>query len=249
MTKKQENKDLAVLNQTDMVLSVKPDYIKEDSARGNESVTIEDITIPQLAIVQALSPCRKKADPAYIPGAEEGMLYNTVTRQLYGPEVLVCFADFKVEYLLFKTRKSGGGFRGAYKTEAEAIAAREMLEDANVIEIIKAHQHYLVLVDPKTGVPENIALSLSSTKLKVSRRINSFVAGADRFSKVFTVSTVEETNEKGSFFNFKVSYAGFPSLEIYKKGEELYEMMHNSAVNAAIHSDEIEEDAVVEEAY
>ena len=59
------------------------------------------MTVPRLELIQPLAPCRNKKEPSYIEGAEDGMLYNNVTRQLYGEEVLMIFGAFKVDYLLW----------------------------------------------------------------------------------------------------------------------------------------------------
>ena len=66
-----------------------PAYIKQQEgiARGSEDVGQEDLTIPRLELVQALSPCRDEDDAAYIDGAKEGLLYNNVSRKLYGTSV------------------------------------------------------------------------------------------------------------------------------------------------------------------
>jgi hypothetical protein len=65
-----------------------PDYILESIKKtggreGLENITIEDIAIPRIELIQALSPARIKSDPAYIEGADEGQLFNSVTRELY----------------------------------------------------------------------------------------------------------------------------------------------------------------------
>src|SRR5688572_12124300 len=92
-----------------------PAYIKQNQqARGSENVDMGDVAIPRIEIVQMLSPCLKKNDAAYIEGAEAGMLYNSVTRELYGHKVDVIPVYFKKQWLVWKDRKAGGGFGGAY---------------------------------------------------------------------------------------------------------------------------------------
>lgn len=60
-----------------------PDYIKQDSSRGNENVSSEDLQLPRLDVLQALSPQINKKKENYIDGAEVGMLFNTLTGELY----------------------------------------------------------------------------------------------------------------------------------------------------------------------
>ena len=51
---------------------------------GLESVGTEDYALPFLRIIQSGSPQLKKSDPnKYIDGAEEGMLFNTLTNEYY----------------------------------------------------------------------------------------------------------------------------------------------------------------------
>ena len=56
--------------------AVAPAYIDQGQSRGSENVTTEDLVIPRLEIVQALSPCKDKNEGAYIEGCEEGQLFT-----------------------------------------------------------------------------------------------------------------------------------------------------------------------------
>jgi len=58
-------KDVAVAAQTG--LAERPAWMG-DSIRGSEEVTIQDVTIPRLSIIQDLSPQRKKNNAEYIEG-------------------------------------------------------------------------------------------------------------------------------------------------------------------------------------
>ena len=108
-----------------MVQDDVPDYIKNEQ-RGSENVGQEDIVIPRLEIVQALSPAMKEGDPGYIPEARAGMLMHSVTKQLYGKEVVVIPVIYMKQHLVWKARKDKqgkaleGGFFGAYNSEQEA---------------------------------------------------------------------------------------------------------------------------------
>ena len=75
-------KKIAKKEETGIVLSEdRPDFMG-NSQRGSEDVTIDDLTIPRVDIIQDLSPQHKKNKPEYIEGAEVGMLFNTVTGKL-----------------------------------------------------------------------------------------------------------------------------------------------------------------------
>lgn len=241
------NNALVVLTDNNTAAAL-PDYIKQGGGRGNEGVSTSDLVIPRLEIVQALSPCRKRTDPAYIEGAEEGMLYNNVTRKLYTGPVLVVPVLFKKEYQLWLDRQKSGntqGFRGAFATDLEARQRRDELPQAEkeICELIEAHVHFCLLVDPNDGSVEEICLSMSRSKMKVSRRWNSLIRmfGGDRFSHVYKVLTVEESGQKGDFYNIALAAAGYPSKELYERAEALYDAIQRGERSV---SREFEDDAI-----
>ena len=50
---------------------------------GLEEASSNDFAIPFLRVIQAMSPQLKKSDGKYIDGAGQGMLFNTVTNEVY----------------------------------------------------------------------------------------------------------------------------------------------------------------------
>jgi hypothetical protein len=199
--------------------------------RGSENVGSSDIIIPRIEIAQSNSKCLIRNDPAYIPGCKAGDLYNSVTREVYGSQVVVCPIIFKKEWLLWKDRKKAGnsggnGFRGAYNTEAEALKAKRDLGDEGA-ELLntETHQQFVTVINSK-GKPEDAVLSMSRTKIKVSKGWNSLIRmnGGDRFARLYKVSTAQETNDQGTFYNFVVGPFGFAPEPIYVRAEALYEL-------------------------
>lgn len=228
MSKKEASTAVALLS--DQV----PDFLKNvTTSRGSENVGTNDVIIPRLELVQDLSPCRKKNDPSYIEGIEEGMLYNNVTRENYGTSVLAVPVFFRKEYLVWKSRTEGGGFRGAFASEHDAREAMADLEDGDKCEISDTAQHFCLLVHPDSGRVEEIVISMSKSKMKVSRKWNSLVRmnGGDSFSRIYRVSAVSEKNAKNQdYFNISVATAGFPSKELYDRAERLYEAITSGSV-------------------
>ena len=204
-----------------------PAYIKQsDKGRGSENVDMQDVAIPRIELVQMLSPCLKKNDPGYIEGAQAGMLYNSVTRELYGEKVIVIPVYFKKQYLVWKDRKAGGGFGGAYDTvlDANERIKQEPPGDQEKWTAQDTAQQ-LVLVVKSDGSTEEAIVSMSRTKLKVSKNWNSLIRlnGNDRFSRQYVLFAVDETNNNGDEYkNFGVANGGFPAELHYRKAEALY---------------------------
>lgn len=216
-----------------------PDYIKQGS-RGAENVGNEDLIIPRIELVQALSPVRKKSDAAYIEGAEEGMLYNNVTRQLYGASVVVVPVFYSKQFLIWKDRKQGGGgsngFRGAFNSKAEADDTVTALGEDG-LEVTDTAQHF-VLVKPRSegGRWEEAVISMAKSKMKVSKRWNSLIrlSHTDSFARAYSLSAVTETNARNeSYHNFSISPLGFVPKEVYLQAEKLYDTVRAGTVKVS----------------
>lgn len=203
-----------------------PDYIRQSQGRGSENVEMQDLVIPRIELVQALSYCLEEGGADYIEGAKPGMFYNSVTRELYGPQVIVCPVFFKKQYLCWKDRKKGGGFGGAYDTmqEANERIARET-EEQEAWEAVETHQQIVLVVNPDTHETSEAVLSCARTKQKVSRQWNSLIRvnGFDRFSRLYELFGVDDENSAGEKFkNIGVRYVDFASMPVYKAAEALY---------------------------
>ncbi len=215
-----------------------PDHIKRGGpARGSEGVKAEDLVIPRLEMVQALSPVVKEGDPAYNASARPGMLINTVTKQLYGKEAFIVPVQYTKQWLVWKKRKDPktgkaleGGFLGAFSTPEEANDKMQAEVkgglNADHVEVIDTPQHLCLLVDVMgDGQVSEVMLSMPRTKAKISRQWNSMIklAGGDRFARVYRVTTSLEKGKLGDYYNFAIAQSGFPAQSLYQRAEKLYE--------------------------
>jgi len=198
-----------------------PSYIKTGTNRGNENVTADDIQIPRIDVLQALSPQINEKKESYIKGAKAGILFNTLTGELYGEHLAFTPVNFVKRYLIWVDRKkdSNGGLRGVYDVVEDAEAFVSEQEDKDKLEIVPTAEHLAILDDGT-----EVILSMGKSKTKVSRKFNSLVrlAGGDRFSRRYVVSAVDDEGPKGEFKNLSIDYDGFPSEDVYKKAEQLY---------------------------
>lgn len=223
-------KNVATANaNTAPVTAEVPDFLRAhmDDQRGNEEVTGKDLTIPRIEVVQGLSKCRKKSDPSYIEGAEEGMLYNNVTRELYGHAIQVVPVFYRKEWLLWRDFDLGGGFGGSYPDEITAKTALRDQEKPEEWEVVDTNQHFVIIIR-EDGTREDAVISMAKAKAKVSRNWNSLVRinGGPRFSRVYEISGVPDTNKKGQdFSNLSVRNVGFVDLPTFQYAEKIYDMV------------------------
>lgn len=204
-----------------------------DAGAGFEHADLDSFAVPFLAILQKGSPQVDKDAGEYLKGAEAGMLFNTVTNELFdvrsetGHPVTVVPCAFKRDYIAWKLREKGGGFAALYSVaEAQELLRRTVKDEKNrdVIpgtdtHLVDARQHYVLLLRPgKSPLP--MVISMSSTQLKKSRRWMTtmdnikFKRTSDgteytppMFSHIYALSTVPEQNEKGSWRGWKIEVA------------------------------------------
>lgn len=215
---------VAKKDQTAVALDQRPDFLK-NSNRGSEEVTTGDITLPRISIVQDLSPQIKKSKPEYIEGAEVGHMFNTITNELFKSEIMVVPIYLQKQYIIWKDRKKGGGFFGAYDSESEAVNELPNLEgNANDYDVVDTDVHYVLLLDGDSI--QEAVVSMSKSQKKVSRQWNTMIkmAGGDRFSRVYALSTTDDANKNGDEYqNYSIKPVGYVTEDVYRQAEEVYE--------------------------
>jgi hypothetical protein len=208
----------------------------QGSGRGSEGVSTSDLIIPRIEIIQDLSPQRKKSEPEYIEGAEEGQMFNTVTKELYTDGIIIVPVMFRKEYIIWKNRKKGGGFNGSFETMELAEAALSQLDnpidpkDGPLYAIQDTHQNFCLIVRPESTVDNPVVdeavLSFSKSKMKVGRQLNSIIKmrGGDRWSSAYRLEVIADSNKSGdNFFNYKVTPVGYVSPAVAALAEQMYE--------------------------
>jgi hypothetical protein len=218
-----------------------PAYIKQGEGRGNENVESEDVQIPRISVLQALSPQIKKSDPAYIDGAEQGTIFNVLTGELHTDGIKFIPVYFEKDHLVWKTRKSGGGLvaRCANAQEAEGLASTD-----ETYEYVPSPNHVCILL--KDGEPDcEVSIPMATSKQKVSRRLNSLIRlnQGDRFSRVYHLIAVEDESPSGEYWNFAVENEGFPSESGYLAAEKLYDSISSGTKKVSTdYSDDLAKD-------
>lgn len=193
-----------------------------DAGAGFEETTRDAFAIPFLLVLQDLSPQTKKKMDGYIEGAKPGMIFNSVTRELYdgaeGVTVIPC--HWSQVFIEWVPRSKGGGFVGAHAPNDPRVAQGIRQKGAGLVlpngnELMDTRQHYVLLVDPKTGRGEGCLLPFKSTGLKISRRwmsqmrnalieINGKLVEPPMFAYQYHLTVEEGANDQGSWYQFVV---------------------------------------------
>ena len=195
-----------------------------DSGKGLGNINQEDLALPFLKILGQLSPEVNKRDGKYVKGAEPGMIFNSVTGELYdgakGIQVVPC--HYKLEYIEWRDRGEGSGAPVAIHSSSSDVMTKttrdasfkDRLPNGNYIERTASH---FVIVNGQT--PSTALIAMKSTQLKISRKWNSMMAGIRlkgknglftpaSFSHIYQLKTIQQSNDKGTWFGWEVSKIG-----------------------------------------
>jgi len=222
---------------------------EDDAAKGLGTIGQEDLALPFLKILGQLSPEVNKRDGKYVEGAEPGMIFNSVSGELYdgvkGIDVIPCF--YKLEYIEWKDRGEGLGAPVAIYDSSSDIMSKtkpdanykDRLPNGNYIE--KTASHFVIVSGDS---PSTALISMKSTQLKISRKWNSMMSGIKMkgangmftpasFSHIYKLKTTQMSNDKGTWFGWEVSKVG-PVTEkgLYDQAKAFSENISKGSVKA-----------------
>ena len=216
------DKSIAERQDTDLAIS---DIYSDAGGTGLEGIGIADLAIPYIAILQALSPQVKKGSPNRIAGAEEGDIYNNVSKQVWKGEtgIVVIPCHYAKRYIEWVPREEGGGFVAPHDDESILKQCvrndknRDILPNGN--EIVTTAYHSVVIVEWEGEDAElklsRAVISMIRTQLKKSRAWNSQISGLQRvvngklvtppsFASIYRLSTETEEKNGNSYFNWHI---------------------------------------------
>ena len=223
--------------------------LEQDAGKGLGKLTQEDLALPFLKILGQLSPEVNKRDGKFVKGSEPGMIFNSVSGELYdgtkGISVIPCL--YKLEYIEWKDRGEGSGAPVAIHSSASDIMSKtkmdanfkDRLPNGNYIE--KTANHFVLITQPTTTTA---LISMKSTQLKISRKWNSMMASLKMkgkngmftpasFSHTYQLRTVEQSNDKGTWFGWEVQKIGpVSNTETYQQAKAFAENISKGNVQA-----------------
>lgn len=220
----------------------------EGQQTGFEETYQETFKTPFLKILQALSPECVKSSSEYMEKAEPGFYCNSATKQLYKDINIIVL---KVAHNLIAWRPNRGGFAGIYNKSEEdnIVKVIDGLEkqDAEGNDIVDTVSFFCVNIDDPSDLfifPLSKASFKHATKFATRLRmlkINGKPVNA-AFAGIWNIKTVEEKNEKGSWFTLggtpefvrfiteeEYNNIVIPALEILKKAKTDYSQMENKS--------------------
>jgi hypothetical protein len=184
------------------------------SGTGFEGATQDDFVMPFLNLLQPMSP-----EVSNNPAARPGMLINSVTKQLYDGKTGLIFVPCARQHVFveWKPRDQGGGIVARHEPTSDVVIEAKSKSKAfgqystehgnDLIETF-----YLVgymLDGPDDEEPNGlIVVPFWSTKIKTYKRVmqmlNTFKGRPPLFANRLRVTSQQEKNQSGTFFNFNI---------------------------------------------
>ncbi len=220
---------------------------EQDQAGGMQGMGSDDFAMPFLRVLGQLSPETNKRDAKYVEGAEPGMIFNTVTKQTYdgekGLNIIPC--GYKREYVEWSDRGEGTSApvaihpvsSGIIKEATRGADWKDRLPNGNYLE--NTASYFVLTEDLQTAL-----ISMKSTQLKVSRSWNSMMNSIKlkgknglftpaAYSHVYNLKTVQQSNDKGTWFGWNVSLVGpVQDKNLYEAAKQFASSVSMGAVEA-----------------
>ena len=187
--------------------------IEQFADEGFDNVDSKSLALPFLKVLGQLSPQVTQGDSSFIPEAKAGMIYNTVTDELYdghkGITVIPCF--YKLEYIEWRDRDKGAVAPvKVYPSDSDIMRkttrgddGKDRLENGNYIE--ETASHYVMVVE--SDKTSTALITMKSTQRKKSKKWNSMMMSLRQqrkngkgffkpapFTQQYSMSTVLEKN-------------------------------------------------------
>lgn len=234
-----------------------PAHLNEFAQMGNvgfENVHAEDRVIPRLAVAQSTSDQRKKNNPLFIEGLEEGDFFNTLTNEIYGIGPLIITPIIQWPSRIYFSKRGSGQpnlcgtklldedgrlikgpitpqgcdlcIHSKFKTEPD--------EKGSISPPCTLFYNYGIALHGKNGEIEPLVLSAKSMMIAPAKKLNTLVhyrvPKLPAFTMLFEIKTVGQKGKLGEFFNISVTNANPKNVnaEQLASTKALYEMMSNT---------------------
>ena len=224
--------------------------IEQFADSGFDNVDSKSLALPFLKVLGQLSPQVTAGDSKYIEAAKPGMIYNTVTDELYngaeGITVIPCY--YKLEYIEWRDRDKGAvAPANVYLADSDIMSkttrgddGKDRLENGNYIE--ETASHYVMVVEPEKS--STAMITMKSTQRKKSKKWNSMMMSLRQkrsdgkgffrpapFTQQYSLKTVLEKNNLGSWYGWEIEHLGtVESEETIKGAHDFYESCKKGAV-------------------
>ena len=213
-----------------------PDYLREGGTLGMEEVESSDLVLPRFVLCQSGTPERKKTDPKFIEGLEEGWFFNNVTKKIYGETLRVIPVKFFKSRIKFFPLDDGGGIDcqslngidgGHYSPTCAACQYKGFSNGEKPGCFEFQNRVAISIPDGDVGV-----VSMKSTAIPVSKQWTAIskMRNAPLFSAIYELKGVPAVRGGNNFFAYTQRMVQNCSPEDFKHARALYDAISEKTV-------------------
>ena len=223
---------------------------EQDAGLGLENVSVEDVKLPFLKILEKTSEEVNSRNAKYVKGAEAGMILNTLTNQLYDGKkgINVVPAFYNRNFVEWADRGTGSGAPideydvtdPVVKTTTRDKSNKDRLPNGNYL----ANTAYHYVLNITDDIPSTAVITMTFSRLVSSRRWNGLMMGLKSktkdgriitppsFSHIYNLKTVQQTNTRGDWFVWDVTSVGTSTDDHYEMAKKFALNIKKGAIKA-----------------
>lgn len=250
---------------TEAPLPVVMDF-ENDEGSGLNNLSQQDYSIAFISILQQLSPQVKPVRAGGLEGAQVGMIFNTLTKEVVDGDkgVMVIPCAYQKKWIEWRPRSSGGGFVKQHDTEdimnSTSLDSKNdaYLPNGNVV--VPTANYFVIVVT--NGIPHTAILSMTKTQITKSKKWNSLMSSIKfvkkdgvslytppMFSHMYKLTTTEQEKNGFSWYGWEITNAGKLTNEqanLYALAKKLNQEVDAGKIKAkpqeeAMHVDSVSE--------
>lgn len=253
MSKKSQSKsNLPVTTNASVPATVgAPIDFARDAGAGLEGAGMESFAIPMLLVLQKGSPQVDEASGKLVAGAKAGMFYESIGDALTdgktGIQMVPC--AYRRTFLRWSaddayqgeippeevSRRQLAGTIAEYEGRLYVTNAAGKIDPKISDRVQDVRNHYVLILDQKTGDWRQALLSLRSTQIKKSRMLMTALASVKMktetgtimpptYANVVRATTAPESNDRGSWFGWQFKLEGFVTdPELYAAAKKFHQ--------------------------
>lgn len=207
-----------------------PDYLKEHIGQhdGSAGTGIDDILVPRLGLAQAgMSPQLKEDSDLFIPELKAGQLFNTVTNEIYGKEVIAVPLIFFKNWVQYK---QGGGVEKMFSNVKDVLAADLQFQGDGKPPKVTEYKNRLSLLVAEGKPVEPIIVGFKSSGLKTAKKWQSLInqANLPSFARSYKFTVVKKRKGSQDWFGVDVLPDLFVPAEFFAYAKNQFDSFTQS---------------------
>jgi hypothetical protein len=189
------------------------DGVNRDDKSGLEQADARDIILPRLALCQSNSPQRKRGNEKHIPGLDEGMMFNSLTGDIYPQGTAFIPLSLNKRAMQFRPMEEGGGIIDRNVPFNDPRCEYDNTKEGKDAKPAATRMYDWLVYLPETA--EFTVISFKGTSEKVGKKLVTLTStrpGPPR-GQLYKLGTAEKHENNYDWHVFTVVPAGKPSVE------------------------------------